>query len=130
MAVKVRHPRVLRETFVDVDIIFWTIDKVGIGALPTTKRDFAALLQQQIDLDVEAANLNLFRKNFAAEIEAGLVVFPEAVPGLHAPAVLVESWAEGLTVDGLFSGARACVHSNGSGSSVRRRQQQVLLPFT
>ena len=33
VAVKVRHPRVLWETFVDVDIIFWIIDKLGIDAV-------------------------------------------------------------------------------------------------
>lgn len=104
VAVKVRHPRVLWETFVDVDIIFWIIDKLGIGALPTTKRDFADLLQQQIDLSVEATNLARFRRNFREELDAGRVLFPEVVARLHAPTVLVENWIEGRTVDGLFSG--------------------------
>lgn len=101
VAVKVRHPSVLDETFVDVDVIFDTIkgfDWLGIMTAPFSKSAFIHLLQKQLNFEWEAHALGQFSNNFKTEVSKGEVAFPRVVPELLSDSVLVESWAPGNTI--------------------------------
>eukprot|EP00292_Cryptomonas_paramecium_P000641 CAMPEP_0113683092 /NCGR_PEP_ID=MMETSP0038_2-20120614/13078_1 /TAXON_ID=2898 /ORGANISM="Cryptomonas paramecium" /LENGTH=215 /DNA_ID=CAMNT_0000602337 /DNA_START=385 /DNA_END=1029 /DNA_ORIENTATION=+ /assembly_acc=CAM_ASM_000170 len=105
VAVKVRHPGVLDETFADIDLIFAFITTIGEGCghltIPFSKDDFHRVLQQQVDLRWEAYNLGQFQRNFAAEGEVG--GFPAVHPRLLAPGLLVEEWLPGTPVSDIFA---------------------------
>eukprot|EP00122_Pirum_gemmata_P018931 Pgem_evm2s17732 len=104
VAVKVRHPSVLAETFVDTSILFNLLNYVGstiIGIqIPFEKESFTKALQMQLDLNWEAYNLQRFAHNFADEIS---VQFPSVIPTFTSSAVLIESWVHGSMVESVFS---------------------------
>jgi len=102
VAVKVQHPGVLAETFVDIDILF-----NGFGflfAVPFSKQEFVEGMQRQINFEWEAYNLWKFKRNFRKEIVEGEIIFPEVSRELLAPQVLVEAWVNGHTISELFDG--------------------------
>jgi len=102
VAVKVQHPEVLKQTYIDIDIMF---EGAGlIFAVPFSKAEFVSGMQRQINFEWEAYNLQKFKQNFHEEINEGWVTFPEVSRELLAPQVLVESWVEGKTVSELFDG--------------------------
>jgi len=103
VAVKVRHPRVLEESWMDVDIIFAVIDHTDILTVPFSKEDFMSIMQKQIDFKCEARNLHKFAKNFEKEISDGIFNFPAVPDQLVSSSVLVESWASGEAISELFS---------------------------
>jgi len=139
VAVKVRHPSVLKETYIDFDILFgvlvptlnfvWRLTGNTQVHLPFVKTNFYELVMKQIDFKWEAYNLSQFSRNFKREIrqanyarlsgshgansardrqtkdEAHLsttVSFPRVSPKLLSEAVLVESWAEGVSVGEIY----------------------------
>ena len=62
--------------------------------------EFQTLLESQLDLRTEAANLLRFRENFSS-VEA--VVFPRPLVRLSGRSVLVEDWLEGDSVQNYLS---------------------------
>jgi aarF domain-containing kinase len=103
VAVKVRHPSVLEETFVDLDFIFHFMNQSKIFVVPFARTQFIDSLQKQIDLEWEAHSLSKFAKNFKQEIMDGELSFPFVFPKLLSSSVLVESWANGGSVSRFFS---------------------------
>lgn len=104
VAVKVRHPNVVQETFVDCDVLFYLLDAASYVStafsVPFDQKNFVLSLQKQVDLTYEACNLRQFSKNFQNEIS---IAFPTFSSDLLSPAVLVEGWASGKVVADFFS---------------------------
>lgn len=105
VAVKVLHPNVRTDIDADLDLMRMAV-KISkwIPILADLKwldmenvvEEFADLLQLQLDLRHEAANLERFNKNFKDEQD---VVFPKLVKGFPPTRhVLVESFCEGTPV--------------------------------
>mmetsp|Transcript_980 Transcript_980/g.1393 ORF Transcript_980/g.1393 Transcript_980/m.1393 type:complete len:593 (+) Transcript_980:52-1830(+) len=108
VAVKIRHPSVMEETFCDVDLLFEFIEMMSSKlTMPMRKEDFVRVLQRQTNFEWEAYNLQLFARNFNRETLgewrskspksslAQTVKFPDVSLDLLSPSVLVESWANG-----------------------------------
>eukprot|EP00941_MAST-03F_sp_MAST-3F-sp1_P002021 g2021.t1 len=102
VAVKIRHPSVIDETFIDVPLIFEIMSLVPSLTVPFSRDDFTIMLQRQFDFKWEAYNLMQFAVNFRKEIAAGDVFFPEVSPELLSSSVLVESWCEAKSVANIF----------------------------
>ncbi|KAI9012223.1 ABC1 family-domain-containing protein [Hyaloraphidium curvatum] len=120
VAVKVRHPNAIAESFVDLDLIFLFVDTFlpTTYALPCSQDELARIIQQQLDFRWEAYNLSVFARNFHAELSSGLIHFPRVTKSLVSDSVLVESWAEGDTIETMFSE----IHSyDGSWANARNR---------
>jgi aarF domain-containing kinase len=104
VAVKVRHPNVVQESYVDTSLLFEALDVIGQTLLKTTqpfdKRAFNQALQRQVDLKWEAYNLQLFACNFYGETE---IKFPQVCSALVSDMVLVESWINGKVVQDIFA---------------------------
>lgn len=104
VAVKVRHPDVVAETFVDIDLIFSFINTLGEVAghltIPFKKDEFHSVLQRQIDFRWEAHNLFRFGQNF--HNDSG-VMFPEVMEEFYSSSVLVESWVNGRKITDMFT---------------------------
>jgi aarF domain-containing kinase len=104
VAVKVRHPNVIQESYVDTRLLFEALDVIGTTLLRTTqpfdKNAFNQALQRQVDLKWEAYNLQLFACNFYGETE---IKFPQVCPGLVSDTVLIESWINGKVVQDIFN---------------------------
>mmetsp|Transcript_18422 Transcript_18422/g.45213 ORF Transcript_18422/g.45213 Transcript_18422/m.45213 type:complete len:557 (-) Transcript_18422:69-1739(-) len=125
VAVKVQHPGVLAETFVDIDILF-----NGFGflfAVPFSKQEFVEGMQRQINFEWEAYNLRKFSNNFRDEIKEGIVKFPDVSVDLLSPSVLVESWANGRTVANFFTTLEGGITDVGEGivSSAKQLSQTM-----
>lgn len=102
VAVKIRHPNVIWETFADLDLVFkfteQTVDIIHM-AIPFSKQEFKKCMQQQIDFKWEAYNMLKFDRFFASEDE---VQFPKISLEFLSDAVLVESWMPGKSVHDMF----------------------------
>jgi len=103
VAVKVRHPSVLEETFADIEFLFHIIDNTSIMTMPFSKDQFLHSLRKQVNFEWEAYALSKFAKNFKDEIKRGEVCFPLVSGTLLSPSILVESWVSGTTVSNFFS---------------------------
>jgi len=107
VAVKVRHPSVELETYVDLDILYLFCDVVSrfshLFTVPFDREDFTMRVQTQIDFKWEAYNLAQFADNFKHEVRLGMLSFPSFSLRLLSPSILVESWAPGRSVSDLFS---------------------------
>ncbi|CAM9689021.1 unnamed protein product, partial [Phaeothamnion confervicola] len=98
VAIKVLHPSVRSGMELDLGLMRFTASL--LEALPRLKwlslresvDEFGDLMQKQLDLRLEARNLNRFRHNFARREG---VVFPEPVQGWVSEHVLVESFESG-----------------------------------
>eukprot|EP00966_Prymnesium_polylepis_P188239 4362627-Prymnesium_polylepis.1 len=71
-------------------------------SLPESVDHFAAFMASQLDLTIEASNLDRFRRNFATDAGGGptaaaegSIVFPRPLDGLASRRVLVESYVDG-----------------------------------
>lgn len=73
VAVKVRHPHILQETFLDMDLIFGFVENVfgNKYSMPCSQDELTHILRQQLDLKWEAYNLYKFSTNFRHELESG-----------------------------------------------------------
>jgi len=102
VAVKIRHPNVIWETFADLDLVFkfteQTVDIIHM-AIPFSKEEFKQCMQQQIDFKWEAYNMLKFDQFFASEDN---VQFPKVSLDFLSDAVLVESWMPGKSVHDMF----------------------------
>ncbi len=103
VAVKVRHPRVLEDTWMDVDIIFAFVNNSKMMTVPFSKEEFLRLMQKQIDFRWEGHYLSRFAHNFKEETRDGRMRFPAVSTELLAQGVLVEAWAEGQSVAKIFT---------------------------
>jgi aarF domain-containing kinase len=103
VAVKVRHPHVLEETWLDVDIIWSFVSNTNFLTVPFGKDEFLAQLQRQIDFKFEASNLQRFANNFKSEVAAGKLWFPHVAPSLLSSSILVESWCPGRSLAEIMS---------------------------
>ena len=65
VAVKVRHPNVIKQSYVDMNIISTCVIATKLTSLPFDRASLITHLHKQIDLSIEAQNLRLFRANFA-----------------------------------------------------------------
>lgn len=120
VAVKVRHPSVLDQTFVDFHLVFNAIPVINFLLSPLSSDSDVSLsmpfardslintVQKQLDFKWEAYNLLEFCHNFAREQDRELaegeirVSFPVVSTELLADAVLVESWAPGKTIAAVY----------------------------
>mmetsp|Transcript_10936 Transcript_10936/g.30610 ORF Transcript_10936/g.30610 Transcript_10936/m.30610 type:complete len:535 (-) Transcript_10936:119-1723(-) len=104
VAVKVRHPGILEESFVDTRLLFEALDVIGRLILNTSqpfdKDAFNKALQRQVDLKWEAYNLQIFAWNFGEEKD---IVFPKVSSHLVSPSVLIETWVSGKIIHDLFA---------------------------
>ena len=68
VAVKVRHPGVINETYVDAGILFSLVDVASrfsrAFCVPFQEAEFTTMIQKQINLKWEAYNIWRFRENF------------------------------------------------------------------
>jgi predicted unusual protein kinase regulating ubiquinone biosynthesis (AarF/ABC1/UbiB family) len=104
VAVKIRHPRILAETWIDTTLIFFFMDNSGgLLTMPFSQQDFTLMLQKQFDFEWEAYNMSKFAENFSHETDSTVLQFPSVSGDLLSPCVLVESWGKGKSVDALFS---------------------------
>jgi predicted unusual protein kinase regulating ubiquinone biosynthesis (AarF/ABC1/UbiB family) len=104
VAVKVRHPRVLDETWIDTTMIFAFMDNSGgLLTMPFSLKDFTFMLQKQFDFEWEAYNMSKFAENFSKETSSSQLRFPSVSGDILSPCVLVESWGKGSSVDNMFS---------------------------
>jgi len=103
VAVKIRHPKVLEETWMDVDIIFAFVNNSQLMTVPFSRDEFLKLMQKQVDFRWEGHYLSRFAQNFKEETFDGRVKFPAVSKVLLEPGVLVESWAQGKSVAEIFT---------------------------
>eukprot|EP00494_Astrolonche_serrata_P030476 UN30744 len=96
VAVKVRHPNVVWETYSDLDLVFKFV-KCSVNiihmSLPFKQDEFRTMMQQQIDFNWEAFNLVKFSSFFEGD---EFVKFPKVDLQHLSPSVLVESWMPGM----------------------------------
>lgn len=117
VAVKVRHPRVdrlLRQDFALMEALARLAAAASprVGEMLTnTLAQFSGPLHDQLDLTHEAACLERFRINFRGDPR---VRFPQPVVPLVAPAVLVETFEEGVGINRWVSGSKAAHARGGS----------------
>jgi len=103
VAVKVRHPNVLAETWCDMDLIYTFIQATDLLTVPFKKDDFLSHMQRQVDFKREAQNLLQFGENFKQEVKSGIVSFPIVSVGMLSNCVLLESWASGQSVSNIMT---------------------------
>ena len=101
VAVKVRHPGVVDALKRDFKILLWfasftrNISWLEPLQLENTVGQFGVHMLSQVDLGVEAENLNRFRKSF---LLMPAVSFPTPITSLSAEDVLVETFESGTTI--------------------------------
>jgi len=100
VAVKVQHPRILEKVCLD----FYILNKVAsfLEYIPYLNLDYLSMkdsvdqfrdiMLPQLDLRVEAHNLQRFRRDFEGDTQ---IAFPEPFLGLTTREVLVERFVEG-----------------------------------
>lgn len=102
VAVKVLHPRI--EQIVQRDLSIMGAFASIINAIPTMEwlsfpdevKVFAYMMKLQLDLRIEAANLTIFRKNFAKRTTAW---FPFPYVDYTTRQVLIEEFATGIPLE-------------------------------
>lgn len=101
--VKVRHPNVIAETYVDADILFAITNFIGrfrkAFLCPFGKGEFLEPIKEQIDLRAEALNILEFRTNFAIDNTTN---FPAVSSDLLSENLLIEEFVTGDNVQSLF----------------------------
>ena len=103
VAVKVCHPLIHERVGADMRLLkyfagcveYWLPGAKWLGGAELVAA-FDALMRDQMDLTVEAANLDRFNANFRGDRDVD-VVFPE--PLLARPDVLVETYVEGRPIN-------------------------------
>ncbi len=101
VAVKVRRPGLARRTHFDLSIMrglarmLEIIPPLRLYAPYASACEFAAAIEAQVDLTIEARNNLRFQENYQGSSE---VVFPTLVPELCSERVLTMSFIEGVKV--------------------------------
>ena len=95
------HPNIARKVRLDMQLLSVIADlidafpRLEMLSLGDTCRQFRAVMQQQLDLTIEAHNLRVFGERFAHDDWA---VFPQPIDGLVSSKVLVETFMEGTPI--------------------------------
>ena len=107
VAVKVLHPGIVSSTALDMALLrflastlTWLCPSLAWLNLQAGVAEFQTLLEAQLDLRTEAANLLRFRENFST---VDSVEFPQPVTRLCGRSVLVEEWLEGDSIQNYLS---------------------------
>ena len=107
VAVKVLHPGIVSSTALDMALLrflastlTWLCPSLAWLNLQAGVAEFQTLLEAQLDLRTEAANLLRFRENFST---VDSVEFPQPVTRLCGRSVLVEEWLEGDSIQTFLS---------------------------
>ena len=101
VAVKVVHPHVAERIAVDMDLLCgagWLLERLPkVRWLNPTGMisEFAGLLLKQLDLSIEAKNLETFLRHFPRETYHGVLDFPEPQRPYVSRDVLVETFIDG-----------------------------------
>ena len=103
VAVKIRHPKILDESFIDIELIFLAMNLLPFLTIPFNKDAFLSTLQKQMDFEWEAFNMTTFATNFHEESANGIVGFPQISPDLISECILVMSFAKGKPLSELFT---------------------------
>jgi aarF domain-containing kinase len=114
VAVKIIHPNVKNEIKSDIKILYFLSNALSCipgmenFSLNDIVHDFEKLMLSQLDLNKEAKNLLLFRKNFHNKSSStssndtdALITFPEPMFPLVTENVLIESFESGI-INGYF----------------------------
>ena len=113
VAVKVQHPTVLDETYVDMLFLRYCVPLLNFGlrvagseafiSVPFCHTTFHHSIRTQLDFNWEAYNLLVFQRNFYRELAETpcLIKFPEVSTTIISDTVLVEEWSPGKTVSEL-----------------------------
>jgi len=126
VAVKVRHPGAREKIELDLDIMYAGADLLE-GLWPAFRYlsiseavdHFDAFLAPQVDMRVEAQNLDAFRRNFEyAKTGKGLPVrFPEVIQPYVAETVLVETYEHATPLSEVLARI-SCTEANSPASQV------------
>jgi aarF domain-containing kinase len=120
VALKVRHPGALDQSYIDIYLIFGSLPFINFFSSLRSSEDspnisipfaidaFHSILQRQVDFRWEAYNLIKFVRNFGREVRmaSNSIRFPYVCVDVLSETVLVESWAEGTTISDLFDGEK------------------------
>jgi hypothetical protein len=129
VAVKIRHPHVEEETFVDIDLIFAFINTLGEScghfSIPFKKEEFHLVLQRQIDFRFEGYNLQRFCNNFHSAPPVAPCPSPSSSTKsqINEPSPPDASGAEAPTRQGQEKGADAL---NRGGKALNRWRSEAL----
>jgi len=110
VAIKVRHPNVDEAFQRDMKLMLWIaqfIDRCSILQgfnLHEIICQFAAPMSEQVDLCIEAANLQCFRHNFRRNER---IIFPEPLFPLVTSDILVETYHRGVSVQDLVENTQS-----------------------
>lgn len=100
VAVKVRHPNIVEDIIIDVDILY-TLSRIVSLNVPMYQDSFIKYLTSQIDLRTESKHLNMFNSNFESKNSNNGVTFPKPIKGFVAQACIVETWENGVSLSDL-----------------------------
>lgn len=95
VAVKVLHPRVSKIVERDISIMKFFANVINVLptmewlSLPGEVETFAQMMRQQMDLRIEASNLQIFRSNFAGHAD---IKFPKPYLQYSSQNILVEEY--------------------------------------
>ena len=101
VAVKVRHPDILHNMYIDICLLYMATNLVsslpGLKGLkfPIHQANFTQYLEAQIDLSFEGRSLQKMHKNFDHGSDARVII-PRVIPELTTSSVLVETWECGV----------------------------------
>ena len=103
VAVKIRHPQVIEESYMDIDIVYFAMKYMPFLTIPFNKDSFLSTIQKQMSFKWEAFNMERFAKNFRNETKDGRLRFPQVSSTLLGESVLIMSFAKGKPVSDMFS---------------------------
>jgi aarF domain-containing kinase len=100
VAIKVRHPDIIKKMEMDIRILYSIANFLGRTvfkqlAMPITFDEFKRSLVSQTDLRFEARNLNIFIEKFQHNPN---VVFPKPIDPYVSSSVLTETYEEGVSL--------------------------------
>mmetsp|Transcript_38337 Transcript_38337/g.120707 ORF Transcript_38337/g.120707 Transcript_38337/m.120707 type:complete len:613 (-) Transcript_38337:2059-3897(-) len=107
VAIKIIHPEVPSTSYADIHLMLSLatlvekLPRLRWLSLRESVEEFAGLMQNQIDLRVEANNLEMFSQNFKSWEE---VKFPLPIRPLVSENILVETLQDGIPLAELISG--------------------------
>eukprot|EP00754_Rhynchopus_humris_P023344 Rhum_TRINITY_DN14829_c5_g1::Rhum_TRINITY_DN14829_c5_g1_i1::g.121872::m.121872/K08869/ADCK, ABC1; aarF domain-containing kinase len=105
VAIKVCHPHVRERIALDFAVlnglaaaVEWLVPSLSWMLLPKMALSWTAHLAQQIDLRIEAENLDFFLENFKGTDTQRFATFPQPIRPYVSALVLVEEFVEGRTL--------------------------------
>jgi predicted unusual protein kinase regulating ubiquinone biosynthesis (AarF/ABC1/UbiB family) len=112
VAIKIVHPGVRESIEADIKLLkflSWLIESIVPGArdsfaLSDCTEEFASLMTSQLDLNIEANNLDMFRAHFSSphQWRKARVTFPQPVRPYVSRDVLIETFEAGRLISDLL----------------------------